>query len=106
MLSNEELELAVYDKVCNIIKKNIDGTTVLSKDTTRYNLLMDSLDDVELLLWIEEEFDTDICDEDWEKCNTIADVVDIVLKNEPTIKTDTDRTIKPKPKKKCWWCGK
>ena len=100
MLSNEELELTVYDNVCNIIRQHIDNTTELTRDTARYNLLMDSLDDVEFVLWIEEEFDTEISDEDWEKCNTIGDVVDLVLKNEPIIKTNTDHVIKPKPKKK------
>jgi len=82
------LKKQVFDRVCSIIKTNIDNTTQLSEATTREDLIMDSLDDVELLMFCEEEFDIDIKDEDWEKCWTIKDVVNLILTLDPKIKHD------------------
>lgn len=56
------LKKQVFDRVCSIIKTNIDNTTQLSMATTRDALVMDSLDDVELLMFCEEEFDKEIKD--------------------------------------------
>ena len=41
----------------------------------------DSLDTVELVMALEEEFDTEIADEDAEKLTTIAKTVDYILEH-------------------------
>jgi len=91
MISNEELERHVYDKVCKIIHHEIDPHTKLKPDTNYDDLMMDSLDKVELLLFVEKEFDTEITDEEWEKCTTIQSVVDLICTLEPTIKLDNSK---------------
>lgn len=68
----------IFNRICSIIERNIDDTTTLTPTTTREDLRMDSLDDIELLMWIEEEFDTEISDERWEKCWTIGSVLELV----------------------------
>lgn len=42
----------------------------------------DSLDTVELVMALEEEFDTEIPDEDAEKITTVGDAYDYVSKNQ------------------------
>lgn len=109
MISNYELERHVYDKVCQIITRNIDPNAKLTPDTHYDDLWMDCLDQVELLMWVEDEFDIDICDEAWEKCTTIQSVVNLVSTLEPTIKLDNGEVVEKKDKskcKQCWWCGK
>ncbi|AGG58013.1 acyl carrier protein [Vibrio phage helene 12B3] len=64
-------------KVCEDLLGIPDGVT-LSETTTKEDLWMDSLDEMELLMAVEEEFDIDISDEQWEKCQNIGDVVTLV----------------------------
>lgn len=59
-------------------KLGVPDDVVLCLDTERHDLWMDSLDDVELLMFIEEEFDIDISDEKWETCYSIRDMVILV----------------------------
>lgn len=56
---------------------NIEDVT---EDSTADSLGLDSLDAIELQMGLEEEFDIEIADEDYEKCSTIGDVVDLVEK--------------------------
>jgi len=50
--------------------------------TTTFNELgLDSLDGVEVLMKIEDEFSIDISDEDSEKINSVAAAVDLVSSN-------------------------
>jgi acyl carrier protein len=42
----------------------------------------DSLDLVELIMSMEEEFDTDISDEDAEQITTVKDAIDYILKQQ------------------------
>ena len=51
-------------------------------DNTRNNLGADSLDDVELVMAIEEEFGFSIPNETAEELRTVRDFVDIVIQNE------------------------
>jgi acyl carrier protein len=44
----------------------------------RDDLGLDSLDDVELVMMIEDEFDIELADEEAEKCNTVADAVALI----------------------------
>ncbi|CAH9012160.1 putative Acyl carrier protein [Vibrio phage 249E41-1] len=85
MNGNDELELIAYEKICKIIRDRINGDILLTRETTSDDLRMDSLDNVELVLYLEEEFNIDIIDEVWEKCNTIGDIHTLVLSCKPTI---------------------
>jgi len=87
MIGNEELELIAYDTICRIIKERIDDKTKLTKETTTDELLMDSLDKIELLMWCEEAFDTVISDEKWGECNNIGEIHSLILESHPTIDT-------------------
>jgi acyl carrier protein len=49
--------------------------------TTHSMLEMDTLDEVEMLLAIEDEFDMAIVDEDWESCKTIGDIINLIESN-------------------------
>lgn len=46
------------------------------------NLGADSLDGVEIIMALEDEFSIEICDEDAEKCATIADIVALVASSK------------------------
>lgn len=68
------------ERVEKVITKElgVPDDVVLCPDTERQDLWMDSLDDVGLLMFIEEEFDIDISDEKWETCDSIRDMVNLV----------------------------
>ena len=48
---------------------------------THSMLEMDTLDEVEMLLAIEDKFDMAIVDEAWESCKTIGDIVNLIESN-------------------------
>lgn len=57
--------------------KLVDGTT---EETKFEDLGFDSLDHVELVMDLEDEFDIQISDEEAEKWKTIKDIVDLLEK--------------------------
>lgn len=72
-----------FEKVKNIV---VDQLGVSEDDVTMEasfvdDLGADSLDVVELIMALEEEFDIEIPDTDAEKISTVADVVEYVKKN-------------------------
>lgn len=108
MIGNDELELIAYDTICKIIKERIDNKTKLTKETTSDDLIMDSLNKIELLMWCEEAFDTDISNEKWEKCNTLGDIHSLILESHPTIDTrppEREEVKKVENKKRWSWGG-
>jgi acyl carrier protein len=76
-LSKEE----VYQKVKSVIVEQLgvseDEVTVDASFTD--DLGADSLDTVELVMALEDEFDTEIADEDAEKLTTVGKTVDYIL---------------------------
>jgi len=71
----------IFQKVREIIAEqlSIDDEDEISLDSTFINDLgADSLDIVELIMALEEEFGLEIPDEDAEKINTVADVVEYI----------------------------
>ena len=48
----------------------------ITPEKSLYDLGADSLDDVELIMAFEEEYDIEISDEDAEKCRTVAAIVE------------------------------
>jgi acyl carrier protein len=76
-------ESEVFDKVKAVV---VDQLGVSEDEVTKEasyvdDLGADSLDTVELVMALEEEFDTEIPDEDAEKLTTVGSTVSYVLAN-------------------------
>jgi len=69
--------MSLEEKVYNIIaeKLSIDKSEIKPKSSFLDDLGADSLDIVELIMSMEEEFDLDISDDDQEKLRTVEDVI-------------------------------
>jgi len=78
-MSSEE----VFEKVKNIIVEQLGvaETAVVPDASFIDDLGADSLDIVELVMALEEEFDIEIPDSDAEKVVTVEDVVDYIKEN-------------------------
>jgi acyl carrier protein len=74
--------MSVEDRVKKIIaeKLSVDLAEVVPEASFVDDLGADSLDLVELIMSMEEEFDTDISDEDAEQITTVKDAIDYVNK--------------------------
>ena len=72
-MSSEE----IFEKVKSIIVEQL-GVTETSVTMEASFIGADSLDIVELIMALEEEFDTEIPDADAEKIVTVSDVVDYI----------------------------
>ena len=72
--------MSVEDKVKKIIaeKLSVDMEEIVPEASFVDDLGADSLDLVELIMSMEEEFDTDISDEDAEKIVTVKDAIDYI----------------------------
>ena len=73
----------VFDKVKNIIVEQlgVSETAVTPEASFIDDLGADSLDIVELVMALEEEFDIEIPDSDAEKVVTVEDVVEYIKEN-------------------------
>ena len=78
-MSSEE----VFEKVKGIIvnQLGVSDTAVTLEASFIDDLGADSLDIVELVMALEEEFDMEIPDEDAEKVVTVGDVVEYIKEN-------------------------
>ena len=72
--------MANEEKVKQIIaeKLSVDLADVVPEATFTDDLGADSLDLVELIMSMEEEFDIDISDEDAEKLTSVQDAIDYI----------------------------
>ncbi len=75
--------MSIEDKVKKIIaeKLSVDLEEVVLKEKIMDDLGADSLDLVELIMSMEEEFDIDIPDEEAEKLITVKDAFDYIAKH-------------------------
>jgi len=74
--------MSVFEKVKAIIVDQLGvEEDEITLDTTFTDLNADSLDIVELIMALEEEFDLDIPDEDAEKIRTVGDAVNYIKEN-------------------------
>ena len=73
----------MFEKIQEIIadKLSIDAEEITLDSSFIDDLNADSLDIVELIMAIEEEFDIEIPDSDAEKVVTVGDVVDYIKEN-------------------------
>ena len=75
----------MFEKVKNIIVEqlDLDNTVELTLETSlKEDLDADSLDAVEVIMALEEEFDIEIPDEDAEGFKTIGDIVEYINNNQ------------------------
>ena len=72
--------MSIEDKVREIIaeKLSVDLEEVIPEASFVDDLGADSLDLVELIMTMEEEFDIDISDEDAEKLESVKDAIDFI----------------------------
>jgi acyl carrier protein len=78
-----EVNIMVYDKIKEIIAEQLGvEADVISQDTNLMkDLEADSLDAVEIIMAIEDEYDIEVPDEDAEKFQTVTDIVKYVEDN-------------------------
>ena len=77
-------EQEIFEKVKAIVVEQlgVEKEKVTKEATFVDDLAADSLDIVELVMSIEEEFDIEIADSEAEKIVTIADVVEFIKSNK------------------------
>jgi acyl carrier protein len=70
----------VFEKIRAIIAEqlNIDEDTITMESSFREDLGADSLDVVELVMAVEEEFDVEFDDEEAENISTVGDAVNYI----------------------------
>ncbi len=74
----------VFEKVREVISEQlgVEDVEIITMDTTFIDDLgADSLDIVELIMALEEEFDIEIPEADAEKISTVGDVVEYIKAN-------------------------
>ncbi len=76
--------MSTFDKVKDVIidKLGIEDSKIESGSSFVDDLGADSLDTVELIMQLEEEFGIEIPDEDAEKITTVQAAVDYIEKNK------------------------
>lgn len=73
--------MEVFEKVKSLITEQLDvDEEQLDMDTTFEDIDADSLDVVELVMALEEEFNLEIADEEVEKIKTVGDIVSYIEK--------------------------
>ena len=75
---------AVYDRVKKVIVEqlSVDEGEITPEANFQQDLGADSLDAVELIMAFEEEFGTEIPDEEAEKLQTVQDAVSYIEKSQ------------------------
>ncbi|SET83811.1 acyl carrier protein [Salinibacillus kushneri] len=74
----------VFDRVKKVIvnQLEVDESKVTMEASFSDDLEADSLDVVELVMELEDEFDMEISDEEAEKIATVGDAVDYITKSQ------------------------
>jgi acyl carrier protein len=87
-MAQDDKEKQIAEKVKQIIVEQlgVDEGEVTPNASFVDDLGADSLDNVELVMAFEEEFDLEIPDEDAEKIRTVQDAIDYIVKNSKVTK--------------------
>ena len=74
----------IFDKLKELVvdQLGVDDDEVTTEATIQEDLGADSLDLVDLVMAVEEEFDVKIADEDLEGIKTVDDIVDYIAENK------------------------
>ena len=74
---------SIAERVKQIVAEqlSVDEDQVTAEASFMDDLGADSLDTVELVMALEEEFDIEISDEDAEKIQTVQDAIDYITEN-------------------------
>ena len=77
--------MSIEEQVKGIVAENlgVNMEEVVNSASFVEDLGADSLDTVELVMALEDEFETEIPDEDAEKITTVQEAIDFVSKNVP-----------------------
>ncbi|SUZ60050.1 uncharacterized protein METZ01_LOCUS12904 [marine metagenome] len=77
--------MSIEEQVKGLVAENlgVNMEEVVNSASFVEDLGADSLDTVELVMALEEEFDTEIPDEEAEKITTVQEAIDFVSKNVP-----------------------
>lgn len=75
-MEQQQIEIRVIDSFTTQLGFSKGNVTL---ESNRESLDMDSLDDVEVIMFLEEQFDIEIHDEEAEKLRTVQDVVSLVM---------------------------
>ena len=78
-MEKSEIEKTVTGIVCEQL--GVSESEVKTDSSFVDDLGADSLDTVELVMALEEEFDLEIADEDAEKISTVQEAVDYIVEN-------------------------
>lgn len=75
-------EAEIEDKVMNIVSEQmgVDKGQIKRETSFVNDLNADSLDTVELVMELEDEFETSIPDEDAEKIQTVGEAISFIMK--------------------------
>jgi len=73
-------KVSVVDGVQKCIRIQLSGPIPGLKDNLNKDLGADSLDRIEIVMMIEDDFGIDISDEEFEKVRTVEDIVNLVEK--------------------------
>ena len=74
--------MSIEDKVKDVIREQLDVKGDMDNSASFIDDLgADSLDTVELVMSLEEEFDCEIPDDEAEKITTVQEAIDYVTKN-------------------------
>ena len=77
-----QFDLSVLEKVKSLIVNQLDvDEEKITMATTFEDIDADSLDVVELVMALEEEFDLEIADEEVEKIKTVGEIVNYIEAN-------------------------
>lgn len=75
------MELEVFEKIKGLICEQLEvDEEKIEMNTTFEDIDADSLDVVELVMALEEEFNLEIADEEVEKIKTVGDIVNYIEK--------------------------
>lgn len=72
--------VTILDRVCQIIESNYVVPKVTAESNLADDLDFDSLDKVELTMFLEEEFEVKIDDDDADNIHTVQQIVDHLAK--------------------------
>jgi acyl carrier protein len=77
-------EQEIFDKIAGLLadKFEVDKSTITKETSFAKDLDADSIDLVEFVLELEEEFGSEIPDEDAEKITTVGEAVDYILSKQ------------------------